>query len=354
MIIAGVAVFASILLSKWITASITGPIYELSKMAEAFGAGDFHIRLDETRKDEFGTLAGHFNQATAKLSEITKLLKESISKLSNGSENLNKTAGHLYKGVQEQVSQTMQSSVAMTEISASVETVAGNAHNSAASSKEAHVMATNGKNVVAKAVRGMHEISDSVIAASTTISKLSESSDRIDSILNTINDIADQTNLLALNAAIEAARAGEQGRGFAVVADEVRKLAQHTADATHEIADIIHIIQVDTERSVSAMNDGKLKVEEGVKLSGEASESLDAIVGVSQRGVDMAQMIAKATDDQSTASREVSQSMEKIANITGTLKDSVVEIKDASEQLSNIAEELRHMSSWFKVTSLRE
>lgn len=350
IIIAGIAVLASILLSKWISSSITGPIRELSEMAEGFGSGDFHIRMDESRKDEFGALAIHFNQATAKLAEITKLLKESINKLSAGSVNLLATAEQLYKGAQDQVSQTVQSSVAMTEISATVDTVAGHAHNAAASSKEAHAMATNGKTVVAKTVRGMHEISDSVIAAASTISKLSESSEKIDSILNTINDIADQTNLLALNAAIEAARAGEQGRGFAVVADEVRKLAQRTADATHEIADIIHIIQADTERSVTAMNDGKFRVEEGMKLSGEASESLDAIVGVSQRGVEMAQMIATATEDQSTASRGVSESMERIAHITGKLKDSTVEIKEASEQLSNIAEELNRMASWFKVT----
>lgn len=351
IIIAVVAVLASLLLGKWIASSITGPINELSKMAERFGSGDFCIRMDESRKDEFGTLAGHFNQATAKLAEITKLLKESINKLSYGSEKLKKTAEFLYKGAQEQVSQTTQSSVAMTEISATVHTVSGNAHNAAAASKEALAMATDGKNVVAKTVRGMHEISESVIAAATTISKLSESSERIGSILNTINDIADQTNLLALNAAIEAARAGEQGKGFAVVADEVRKLAQRTADATHEIADIINVIQDDTEKSVSAMNDGKNKVEEGVKLSGAASKSLDAIVGVSQHGVDMAQMIATATDDQSAASREVSESMERIATITGTLKDSTVEIKDASEQLANIAEELNRMASWFKVTS---
>lgn len=131
----------------------------------------------------------------------------------------------------------------------------------------------------------------------------------------------------------------------------MRKLAQRTAEATHEIADIIRIIQEDTERSVTAMNDGKYRVEEGMKLSGDASESLDAIVGVSQRGVEMAQIIANATEDQSKASSGVSESMGRIAHITANLKDSTVEIKEASEQLSNIAEELNRMALWFKVTS---
>ncbi|MDD2735500.1 MAG: methyl-accepting chemotaxis protein [Desulfuromonadaceae bacterium] len=351
IVIAVLAVLASLILGRWTAVSITRPIDELSRVAAGFGAGDFSIRMDENRKDEFGRVAEHFNQATAKLAEIAKLLKDAIDKLAAGSVRLKSTADYLFKGAQEQVTQTAQSSVAMAEISATVQTVAGHAHDSAASSKEAHVMATTGKAVVTEAVRGMHEISEAVRTAAGSIAKLSENSKTIDSILSVIDDIADQTNLLALNAAIEAARAGEQGMGFAVVADEVRKLAQRTAEATHEIAGIIHVIRVDTESSVSAMNDGKTKVEEGMKLSGEASKSLDAIVGVSEHGVGMAQLIATATDDQSTASREVSQSMELIANISGSLKDSTVEIKDASRELSEIAGELNSMVAWFKVAA---
>ena len=349
IVIAVVAVLASLLVGRWIAAGITGPIADLSKLAAGFGSGDFSISMDETRKDEFGTVAAHFNQAAAKLMEITNLLKSSIDKLSEGAKHLSQTADSLYQGTEEQVTHTAQSAVAMTQINATVQTVAGHAQDSAASSKDAHLMATNGMAVVTKTVRGMQEISQSVIAASETIAKLSENSRTIDSILSTINDIADQTNLLALNAAIEAARAGEHGMGFAVVADEVRKLAQRTAEATNEIADIINIIQVDTVSSVAAMNEGKLRVEEGMKLSAEASESLEAIVGVSKLGVDRAQMIASATDGQATASRDVSERMETIANITGTLKGSTMDIKEASEQLSRIAHGLNEVALWFKV-----
>jgi len=350
IIIAGVAVLASIGLSRWIGISITSPVKELMVVAESFGNGDFSKRMDESRKDEFGELAVHLNSATSRLGEITAHLKQAITRLSESSHNLLATAEDLYSGAQEQAFQTEQSVTAMTEISCTINDVAKNAREAASASKDALDTAMVGKEEVGNTVKGMNEIADFVMGASATIGKLSESSEQIDAIVNTINDIADQTNLLALNAAIEAARAGDQGRGFAVVADEVRKLAQSTGEATHEIAAIIHGIKADTASSVSAMNNGKVRVEEGVKLSGKASKSLEAILGASERGVNMAQMIATATDDQSSASEGVSHGMEKIANITIKLKKSTEEIKRSSEELSGLADELNNMASWFKVT----
>lgn len=350
-IISGIAVLASIGLSRWIGVSITSPIKELLKVAEGFGNGDFSNRMDESRKDEFGNLAVHLNIATTKLGEITSHLKHSINRLSENSKNLRATAEDLYKGAEEQTFQTEQSVTAMTEITCTINDMAKNARDAAGASKDSLDTATAGREVAAKTVKGMNEIADFVMGASSTIGKLSESSDKIGEILNTINDIADQTNLLALNAAIEAARAGDHGRGFSVVADEVRKLAQSTAEATHEIAAIVHEIQSDTARSVSAMNSGKARVEEGVRLSDEASNSLIAILDASERGVHMAQMIATATDDQSAASEGVSHGMEKVANITVKLKKSTEEIKRSSEELSGLANELDNMASWFKVTA---
>jgi len=350
VVIAAVAVFASIGLSRWIGVSITSPVKELMAVAESFGNGDFSKRMNESRKDEFGDLAVHLNHATTKLGEITAHLKGAITKLSESSKQLLATAEDLHKGSQEQTLQTDQSVTAMTEISSTISNMAKNARDAAGASKDALDTATVGKDVVSRTVKGMNEIAEFVRGASTTIGKLSESSDKIGNILATINDIADQTNLLALNAAIEAARAGEQGKGFAVVADEVRKLAQSTGDATHEIAAIIHEIQTDTARSVSAMTSGTVRVEEGVKLSSAASTSLEAILDASERGVQMARMIATATDDQSSASEEVSHGMEKIAGITNRLKKSTEEIKQSSEELSGLAAELNSMASWFKVT----
>ncbi|MDD5284989.1 MAG: methyl-accepting chemotaxis protein [Desulfuromonadaceae bacterium] len=350
-VIAGVAVLASVLLSIWISRSITSPVKELMMVTEGFGNGDFSRRMDESRKDEFGELAVHLNNATSKLGEITTHLTQSIKRLSESSEDLLATSEELHKGAEEQAFQTEQSVTAMTEITCTINDMAKNASDAASSSKDSLDTATVGKEVALKTVKGMKEISDFVMEASSTISKLSDSSEKIGEILNTINDIADQTNLLALNAAIEAARAGEQGRGFSVVADEVRKLAQRTGEATHEIAAIVHEIQFDTSRSVSAMNSGKARVEEGVKLSDEASKSLLAILGASERGVHMAQMISTATNDQSAASEGVSRGMEKIANITSRQKKSTDGIKHSSEVLSTIANELNIMASWFKVAA---
>lgn len=349
LVIASVAVLASILINRWIAASILKPVKELETLAEGFGNGDFNSKIDDKRKDEFGRLAVHFNQSSQKLSEIISHLADSIKKLASSSGDLSRTAEQLYEVAETQVTQTDQSATAISEISQTITSVSQNAGDASDASREALKKAANGKDIVEQTVVRMQEIADSVRETASTINSLSESSEKIGAIVSMINDIADQTNLLALNAAIEAARAGDQGRGFAVVADEVRQLAERTTNATEEIAVIIHAIHDSTGRSVAAMGIGRGKVEEGVRFAGEASRSLQEIVAASQKGVDLAQMIAAATVQQSTASEHVARNMGNIKMITSEMENSISLVKKEAEDLSKLAAELNTMASWFKI-----
>ncbi|HBA73591.1 MAG TPA: methyl-accepting chemotaxis protein [Geobacter sp.] len=337
-----------VLLSGLVLRSISKPITELSQMAERFGGGDFSGRLDEQRKDEFGTLAVHFNTATAKLAEITQSLRRAISDLNTGAKELAQSSGELSAGAARQSNESTQAASAMTEMAQTIDDVARNAHTAASESGNALARATSGREVVERTVTGMEHIATSVRDAAGVIEALGESSTRIGDIIKTINDIADQTNLLALNAAIEAARAGEAGMGFAVVADEVRKLAQQTADATREIADTIGQIQKDTERSVSAMRQGTHKVEEGITLAHEANQSLIAIVEASNQSVAVVNQIAVAAEEQSAVAGQVSHGVEQIAAITRDAEHAADNISKAAAHLNELAGELDRMASWFR------
>jgi methyl-accepting chemotaxis protein len=197
----------------------------------------------------------------------------------------------------------------------------------------------------------MKKIAEVVKRSAETVQALGKSSDQIGEIIGVIDDIADQTNLLALNAAIEAARAGEQGRGFAVVADEVRKLAERTTKATKEIASMIKTIQNDTAGAVESMKEGTKKVDEGIRLSDRAGASLDEIVEISQQVTDMIAQIAAASEEQSSASEQISKNVEAISNVTGETASGVQQVARAAEDLNRLTEGLQQLVNKFSVSA---
>jgi len=347
--ILGLAVLVvGVLLCGLVLRSISKPIQDLSHMAERFGSGDFSGRLDDKRKDEFGALAAHFNNATSKLAEITQSLRVAIAGLNSGAMELAQASEGLSSGAARQTSESIQAASAMAEMTQTIEEVSRNAHTAAAESGNALARATSGREVVLRTVTGMEQIAASVKNASEVIEALGGSSARIGDIIGSINDIADQTNLLALNAAIEAARAGEAGMGFAVVADEVRKLAQQTAEATKEITVTIGQIQKDTERSVLAMRQGTERVEEGILLASEANQSLAAIVEASSQSVAVVNQIAVATEEQSAVAGQVSHGVEQIAAITAQAEKAAGDINRSAAHLNGLASGLDRTASWFK------
>jgi methyl-accepting chemotaxis protein len=218
----------------------------------------------------------------------------------------------------------------------------------ASSSKNAGIIAQEGGRVVAETIEGMGRISIVVLKSAATVHALGKSSDQIGEIIQVIDDIADQTNLLALNAAIEAARAGEQGRGFAVVADEVRKLAERTSKATKEIALMIKQIQNDTNEAVLSMEEGTKEVERGKELADQAGEALREIIEGSEKVVDVITQVAAASEEQSSAAELISRSIEAISNVTSESATGISEIAKTSENLNRLTANLQHLISKFK------
>ncbi len=293
-------------------------------------------------KDIYNKILMTLRETMLKISSVARDVTQDVSSLA---EKINT----IDAGAKDQLSQIDHVASATTEMSQTIIDVAKNASFASEAAKEATSIANKGKDTVKKAVDAIIGIAESVRESSGTIEELGKSSQEIGEIVAVINDIADQTNLLALNAAIEAARAGEQGRGFAVVADEVRKLAERTSKATGEIAEKIKAIQVKSEASVEAMEKSSRDAEGGVTLADEAARALEEIVTATQKAMDMIQRIAVATEEQSSASEEIAQNMETITGYINNTVRMIEEARQIMDRLNAQARELDQSISWFKV-----
>lgn len=317
----------------------------------AQGEGDLTQRVEVNSQDEIGQLGGWFNQFVAKIHDVVAEVSSTTRDVASAATEIAASSEEMAAGMNEQNQQVTQISSAIEEMSASVVEVARKSSDAANNAAQSGKVAEEGGQVVTDTITGMQAISEAVTASAASVQELGKRGEQIGEIIEVINDIADQTNLLALNAAIEAARAGEHGRGFAVVADEVRKLADRTTKATEEIAQSIEAIQTETGEAVKRMNAGTEQVSTGVEKATAAGQSLTQIVTSAREVATMIQSIAAAAEEQSAASEQVSRNIEGISAVTRQSTEGTNQAAAAAAQLSSKAEQLQSLVSKFKTNA---
>lgn len=318
---------------------------ELAQMAQ----GDFSTPTTYQSNDEIGQLADSARQVQTNMTDVLASLKHAANEASDASTNLADTSSRAHQAVNEQQSQTEQVATAMNQMTATVQEVAQSAQTAANSAREADEQARTGHAVVQGTIESINNLASEVERASSVIEALAQDSNSIGSILDVIRGIAEQTNLLALNAAIEAARAGEQGRGFAVVADEVRSLAQRTQESTEEIQQMIEKLQSGASDAVAVMEAGKNQAEQSVSRAAETGEALGAIEQAVSAINDMNLHIASAAEEQSSVAEEINRNVVAISHSTEVTVDNSSRIEAVSQQVAQLSSEFQQITARFKV-----
>ncbi|MGC2061489.1 MAG: methyl-accepting chemotaxis protein [Thermodesulfovibrionales bacterium] len=332
-----------------ITRLISAPIKEVIHVTGRIAEGDLTQSIIAASTDEIGVLASTTASMAGKLKAVITETKSASENLASASQELSASSGHMARGMGEQSQRAAQIANSSEEMSQTVIDVARHSSAMAGSADETARIAREGEMIVNKSVEEVKAIAETVNESSRLISSLGERSQQIGDIINVIKDIADQTNLLALNAAIEAARAGEQGRGFAVVADEVRKLAERTTKATAEIGGMIKAIQDEVQSTVRNMQNGTKRVETGVELVNSAGTALQSIVKSVEGLREMVQQIAAATEEMSTVSEQISGDIESIANVSRDTSTSSEHISSSAADLAKLSANLQTLVGQFRV-----
>ena len=328
---------------------VVNPIDETSTIMSIFATGDLTSRILSEYNGDFAKLKNDINKFAESLSDLIMQLTDSIQNTASAAHEISSTAESLAAATQEQSAQADEVANAVEAMSRTITENAMSASRTADVANKNSTMASESGKVVELTVNKMKDIAVVVKNSATNIEQLGESSKQIGEIISVIDDIADQTNLLALNAAIEAARAGEQGRGFAVVADEVRKLAERTTEATKQIAKMIKGIQHETEQAVVAMNKGTMEVQSGIELADKAGESLKQILTSTHEVLDMVNQIAAASEEQSATSEQISKNVIAISKVTADSTSRVEDVAKTADELARMTEQLRDLISSFKV-----
>ncbi len=352
MILLGAAFAISLgaILSWIVLKSITRPINEMANKLESLAQGDLTQSVVAESNDELGKMATSYNQTVQRTNQVMKEVLQTSEDVSQGALEITRSNEMMESELGKQSEQVSQISIAIEQISSSIQEVASSSSQATTSAQSAGETANSGGEIVRSTIAGMNEIDQAVMASSQSVSELGKRGAQIGEIINVIDDIAEQTNLLALNAAIEAARAGEAGRGFAVVADEVRALADRTTSATTEIASSIEAIQTETQTAVARMEVGNGHVKSGLELARKAGASLDDIVSGAQSVAMMIDSIAAAAEEQSQASHEVSKRVESVAELSKGANEQAGQVAGSAQALSQRSIELNKLVNQFKVS----
>ncbi|WP_405118909.1 methyl-accepting chemotaxis protein [Pseudomonas leptonychotis] len=333
------------LFSLWlVNRSLINPIRELIEHIALLSQGNFGQHVESTRQDELGKLAAAANILRDFLADTFTRLKRSTADLDTASGELNSIATLMAQGTREQFSRTDQVATAMHEMSATAQEVARHAAEAANAADDADSAARQGETVMQATIKTITDIRGEISNTSDVIRRLENDTGRIGKVLEVIRGIAEQTNLLALNAAIEAARAGEQGRGFAVVADEVRTLAQRTAESTAEIHQIIDTVQTGAVNAVRAIESGQQRSEEGVTQVTEAGATLQLITSAVEAIRDMNRQIATAAEEQTSVAEDISRNLTEITAIATANQENVQRTETAGQNLHNLSGQLSEVT----------
>ena len=336
-------------LLQMIIRSITTPLSDIQNAIRRIQTTkDLSQRVQLHRRDEIGDIADSFNQMVESFQKIIHQVILGVHEVQKSSTHLNQASGKVSLSSKSQSDAAASMAAATEEMLVSIEQVAENARHTYGIASQSGDLSNQGEQTVNDAAAEMSKIADAVNISSASITQLGEESKLISEIVNVIKEIADQTNLLALNAAIEAARAGEQGRGFAVVADEVRKLAERTSKSTLEISTMIEKIQAETNDAVAGMQEGTERVKGGVEKAQQAGQSMSNIRDGAQQVLAAVNEITTALGEQSSAGSQVAQGVEKIAQMADENCSAVAEIAETSRRLAELADSLQEVADQFK------
>ena len=347
-----VVVFSLILaaiIGYYTVVAITRPLGRVNNLLNIASSGDLTHRLDDNATDEFGLLARNCNKLIDNLKGLIAGINERAEQLAAAAEQTSAVTVQTTASIQNQKSQIAQVATATTEMHSTSQVVTQNAEDTLSQIQNADNEAQKVREISVENKNTIEVLAKDVEQAADVINKLHEDSASIGGILDVIRGVADQTNLLALNAAIEAARAGEQGRGFAVVADEVRTLASRTQESTQEINSMIEVLQAGAEKAVSVMNQGKEQTNICVTQTEKATAAIDTISGAVHKAYDVSSQIEQSAREQNLVSEEISETLETIVGIAEETSIGAQQTSDSSHEVARLAEELQQSIRKFKV-----